>query len=178
METPIQKQDLAQTDDNKQTLRWVALGLWSVCSPIHRSIWSGLSFWYSCEPAFKILLHLGTWIYASYTCWLLSISAQLWWNIFATSPLILYIYTYIHTHDIPFFWISVYLWWRWSFFYPYESYSAGATTTPSLLRVANITLFIHHVLANKPSLALNVTGKVTDSDTVLVSCFMYSQSQY
>jgi hypothetical protein len=115
METPIQKQDLAQTDDNKQTLRWVALGLWSVCSPIHRSIWSGLSFWYSCEPAFKILLHLGTWIYASYNCWLLSISAQLWWNIFATSPLILYIY--IHTHDIPFFWISVYLWWRYLKFF-------------------------------------------------------------
>jgi hypothetical protein len=64
------------------------------------------------------------------------------------------------------------------FFNPYESYSAGATKIPSLLRVANITLFIHHVLANKPSLALNVTGKVTDSDTVLVSCFMYSQSQY
>ena len=63
-------------------------------------------------------------------------------------------------------------------FYPYESYLAGATTIPSLLRAANTTVFIHHVLANKPSLALNVTDKVTDSDTVLVSCLMYSQSQY
>jgi hypothetical protein len=178
METPIQMQDLAQTNNNRQTLRWVALGLWSVCSPIHRSIWSGLSFWYSCEPAFKILLHLGTWIYASYTCWLWSISAQLWWNIFATSPLIFYIYTYIHTIYLFSEYQFIYDGAIWSFFYPYESYSAGATTTPSLLRLANITLFIHHVLANKPSLALNVTGKVTDSDTVLVSCFMYSQSQY
>ena len=24
-----------------------------------------------------------------------------------------YYYTYIHTHDIPFFWIAVYLWWRY-----------------------------------------------------------------
>jgi hypothetical protein len=41
-----------------QTLRWVALGLWSVCSPVHRSRWSDLSFWHSCEPAFKILLYI------------------------------------------------------------------------------------------------------------------------
>jgi hypothetical protein len=34
------------------------------------------------------------------------------------------------------------------------------------------------VLANKLSLALKVTGKVNDSDTVLVFCLMYSQSQY
>jgi hypothetical protein len=54
----------------------------------------------------------------------------------------------------------------------------GATTTPSLLRGANTTVYIHSVLANKLSLALKVTGKVTDSDTVLVFCLMYSQSQY
>jgi hypothetical protein len=54
----------------------------------------------------------------------------------------------------------------------------GATTTPSLLRAANATVCIHSVLANKLPLALMVTGKVTDSDTVLVFCLMYSQSQY
>jgi hypothetical protein len=43
---------------------------------------------------------------------------------------------------------------------------------------SNTTVFIHSVLANKLSLALKVTGKVTDSDTVLVFCLMYSQSQY
>ena len=37
--------------------------------------------------------------------------------------------------------------------------------------------FILQFLANKLSLALKVTGKVTDSDTVLVFCLMYSQSQ-
>jgi hypothetical protein len=42
------------------------------------------------------------------------------------------------------------------------------TTTPPLLRAANTTVFIHSVLANKFSLTLKVTGKVTDSDTVLV----------
>ena len=46
-----------------------------------------------------------------------------------------------------------------------------------LLRAANTTVFIHSVLANKLSLALKVTGKVTGSDTVLVFCLMYSQSQ-
>ena len=73
--------------------------LWFVCSLVHRSIWSGLKFWHSCEPAFKILLHLGTWICTSYTCWLLSICTILV-NIFATPPLILYTYihTYIHTY--------------------------------------------------------------------------------
>jgi hypothetical protein len=40
----------------------------------------------------------------------------------------------------------------------------GTTTTPFLLRAANTTVFIHSVLANKLSLALKVTGKVTDSD--------------
>jgi hypothetical protein len=39
-----QKQDLVQTEDNIQTLRWVALGLWSVCSSVHRSRWSGWAF--------------------------------------------------------------------------------------------------------------------------------------
>jgi hypothetical protein len=48
----------------------------------------------------------------------------------------------------------------------------------SFLIAANTTVFIHFVLANKLSLALKVTGKVTDSDTVLVFCLMYSQSQY
>ena len=46
------------------------------------------------------------------------------------------------------------------------------------LRAANTTAYIHSVLANKLSLAFNVTGKVTDRDTVLVFCLMYSQSQY
>jgi hypothetical protein len=41
----------------------------------------------------------------------------------------------------------------------------GATTTPSLLRAANTTVFIHSVLASKLSLSLKVAGKVTDSDT-------------
>jgi len=54
----------------------------------------------------------------------------------------------------------------------------GATATPSLLRAANIIFYIHFILANKLSLVLKVTGKVTDSDTVLVCCLMYSQSQY
>ena len=48
----------------------------------------------------------------------------------------------------------------------------------SLPPAANTTVFIHSVLVNKLSLVLKVTGKVTDSDTVLVFCFMYSQSQY
>jgi hypothetical protein len=39
----------------------------------------------------------------------------------------------------------------------------GHITTHSLLRAANTTVFIHSVLANKLSLALKVTGKVTDS---------------
>jgi hypothetical protein len=46
-----------------------------------------------------------------------------------------------------------------------------------LLRAANTTVFIHSVLADKLSLTLKITGKVTDSDTVLVFCLMYSQSQ-
>jgi len=46
------------------------------------------------------------------------------------------------------------------------------------MRAANTPAYIHSVLANKLSLALNVTGKVTDKDTVLVFCLMYSQSQY
>jgi hypothetical protein len=46
----------------------------------------------------------------------------------------------------------------------------GTTVTPSLLRAANTTFYIHSVLANKLSFALKVTGKVTDSDTVLVFC--------
>ena len=55
----------------------------------------------------------------------------------------------------------------------------GATATPSLLRAANMNqCYIHSVLANKLSLALKVTCKVTDIDTVLVFCLMYSQSQY
>ena len=97
---------------------WVALGLWFVCSPVHRSRWNGLSYWHSCEPAFKILLHFGTWISTSYTCWLLFICAHVHNSckyIFATPPLILY--TYIHAHHITFFWIAVYLW--RSFCYPY-----------------------------------------------------------
>jgi hypothetical protein len=93
----------------KQTLRWVALGLRSVCLPVHRPRWSGLSFWHSCKPAFKILLHLGTWICTSYTCWLLSICAQLKY-ICNTTTDIIYIHTYTH---IPFFWMAVYLWWRY-----------------------------------------------------------------
>ena len=48
------------------------------------------------------------------------------------------------------------------------------TTTPSLLRAAHTTVFIHSVLASKLSLALKVAGKVTDSDTDLVFCLMYS----
>jgi hypothetical protein len=40
VETPIQKQDLAQTEDNIQTLRWVALGLWSVCIDQDEVAWA------------------------------------------------------------------------------------------------------------------------------------------
>ena len=42
----------------------------------------------------------------------------------------------------------------------------GATTTLSPLQAPNTTVFIHSVLANKFSLALNVTGKVTDFVTM------------
>jgi hypothetical protein len=90
-----------QHTDIKMSCLWTVVYVLTVL----RSRWSGLSFWHSCEPAFKILLHLGTWICASYACWLLSICAQLWWKIVATPPLIWYIY--MHTHEIPFFWIAV-----------------------------------------------------------------------
>ena len=126
VETPIQKQDLAQTEDNTQTLRLVALGLWSVCSPVHRWRWSGLRFWHSCEPAWAFdtrvnrplrycyilapesVLHIPVDYYLS-----VHNSAKIYLH--ATPPLILY--TYIHTHDIPFFWIAVYLWWRYLKFF-------------------------------------------------------------
>ena len=111
VETPIKKQDLAQTEDNIQTLRWVAMGLWSVCSPVHRSRWSGwafdtrvnrpLRYCYIWAP--ESVLHIPVDYYLS-----VHNSGK---YIFATPPLILY--TYIHTHDIPFFWIAVYLWWRY-----------------------------------------------------------------
>jgi hypothetical protein len=73
--------------------------------------------------------------------------------------------------------------------YPFTFIFGG---TSKFLRVQSLTLHlgvqrnltafsphkvVHH-LANKLSLALKVTGKVTDSDTVLVFCLMYSQSQY
>jgi hypothetical protein len=41
------------TEDNIHTLRWVALIVWSVCSPVHRSRWGGLSVWHPCEPALQ-----------------------------------------------------------------------------------------------------------------------------
>jgi hypothetical protein len=47
-----------------------------------------------------------------------------------------------------------------------------ATTTPFLLRAANTTVFIHSVLANKLSLALKVTGKVTDRDTIYLHGYL------
>jgi hypothetical protein len=50
--------------------------------------------------------------------------------------------------------------------------NTGTTTTPSLLRAANTTVFMNSVLANKLSLALTVTGKAINSDTVLVFCLM------
>ena len=53
----------------------------------------------------------------------------------------------------------------------------GATATP-LLRAENINAT--YTLSCKEALtrAQGYTGKVTDSDTVLVFCLMYSQSQY
>ena len=113
METPIQKQDLDQTEDNIQTLRRVALELWSVCSPVHRSRWSGLSFWHSCEPAFKILLHLSTWIII---CFYIPVDYYL--SVHNSGKIYLqhhhwyYIYICIYTR-YTFFWIEVYLWWRY-----------------------------------------------------------------
>ena len=98
----------ARSCPNVQILRWVALGLWSVCSLVHRSRWSGLSFWHSCEPAFKVLLHLGTWICAS-------IPVDYYPSVHNSGKIYLqhhhwyYIHTCMHT-------IAVYLWWRYHMF--------------------------------------------------------------
>jgi hypothetical protein len=109
METPIQKQDLAQTEDNIQRLRWIALGLWSVCSPVHRSRWISWAFdtrvnqpliyCYILVP--ESVLHIPVDYYLS-----VHNSGKIYLQHFHWY----YIHTYIHTHDIPFFWIGVYLW--------------------------------------------------------------------
>ena len=88
----------------------------TVCSLVHRSRWSGwafdtrvnrpLRYCYILAP--ESVLHIPVDYYLS-----VHNSAKIYLH--ATPPLILY--TYIHTHDIPFFWIAVYLWWRYLEFF-------------------------------------------------------------
>ena len=108
VETPIQKQDLAQTSDNIQTLRWVALRLcahpcidqdevaWDFDTRVNRP----LRYCYILTPESVLHIHVPVDYYLSvHNSGKIYLQHHHWY--------------YIHTHDIPFFWIAVYLWWRY-----------------------------------------------------------------
>jgi hypothetical protein len=89
-------------------VRWVVLGLWSVCSPVNRSRWSGLSFWHRPLRYCYILAPVSV----------LHIPVDYYLSVHNSGKIHLphhhihtYIHTYIQLYHITFFWIAIYQWW-------------------------------------------------------------------
>jgi hypothetical protein len=109
VETPIQKQDLAQPKDNIQTLKWVALGLCAhpyidqdeVARAFDTRVNRPLR--YCCIFAPESVLHIPVDYY---------LSVHNSGKIYLQHHHCYYVHTYIHTIYL-FFWIAVYLWWRY-----------------------------------------------------------------